>query len=370
MAELAGALEAGAAFDVGVDDLDPVRQRWGIEGRGGAVDADQRPVEGGRHVHQARVVGDDPTGQGHQIDRLVQAGLARQHVAVGARQGVDPIADGVGHVHVLARAEDPHLPPLVEVLLRHHGVVPFRPTFGRAELGPRTEHQHRAGTIQAEPLQRLALVDEIHVQGGMGNSGNIVPTLHLPLGIGQSHIAFHHQRKGLLVAAHVVEQTEAVLPLPAGAHRDPGKPGDEGRLHGVGLDDGLIVLLGGQLLAKAAACPQLEVTVAKRHGDGLVHLGHALQQRNAPGRRHHMELAARVVALERLVEALGHHHVADPGGADHQYLHRASSLGTGPAVDRYWARLCPKKGRRNNRRYPSAPAKRLPGRICSPAHPS
>ena len=32
VAELAGALEAGAAFDVGVDDLDPVRQRWGIEG--------------------------------------------------------------------------------------------------------------------------------------------------------------------------------------------------------------------------------------------------------------------------------------------------------------------------------------------------
>ena len=47
----------------------------------------------------------------------------------------------------------------------------------------------------------------------MGNSGNVVPALHLPLWVGQSHIAFHHQREGLLVAAHVVEQTEAVLPF-------------------------------------------------------------------------------------------------------------------------------------------------------------
>ncbi|MNG83329.1 hypothetical protein D3C79_420500 [compost metagenome] len=302
-------------------------------------------------MHQAGVVGDDPTGQRHQIDRLVQAGLARQHVAVGARQGVDPVPYGVGHLHILAGAEDPHLPAFIQMLLGHHGVVPLGPALGRAELGPRAEHQHRAGAIQAEPLQGLVLIDEIHVQGRMGNGRDVAPALHLCLGVGQRQIGFHHQRKGGLVAAHVVEQTEAVLTFPAGAHRNAGKPGDQRRLHGVGLDDGLIVLLGGQLLAEPAAGPQLEVAVAERHGDGLVHLGHPLQQGHAPGRRHHMQLAARVVGLECLVEALGHHHVADPGGADHQYLHRASSLGTGPAVNRYWARLCPKKGRRNNRRY-------------------
>ncbi len=351
MAELAGALEAGAAFDVGVHYLHPVRQGRRVERRGGAVDADQRPVEGGGDVHQARIVGNDPTGQGHQIDRLVQAGLARQHVAVGSRQGIDPVPYGVGHLHILAGAEDPHLPAFIQMLLGHHGVVPLGPALGRAELGPRAEYQHRAGAIQAEPLQGLALVDEIHVQRRMGNGRNVAPALHLCLGVRQRQIGFHHQREGLLVAAHVVEQAEAVLPLPASTHRDPGEPGDERRLHGVGLDDGLIVLLCRQLLAEPTAGPQLEVTVAKRHGDGLVHLGHPLQQGHAPGRRHHMQLAVRVIRLYRLVEALGHHHVADPGGADHQYLHRASSLGTGPAVNRYWARLCPKKGRRNNRRY-------------------
>ncbi len=323
MAELAGALEAGATLDVGVNDLDPIRQRRGVERRGGAIDAHQRPVEGGSDVHQAGVVGDDPAGQRHQIDRLVQAGLARQHVAVGAGQQVDPIPDGVGHRHILVGAEDPHLPPLVQILLGHHGVVSLRPALGRAKLGTGAEHQHRAGAIQPQSLQRLALVDQIDVQRGVGNGRNIGPALHLLLGISERQIALHHQREGGLVAAHIVEQAEAVLPFPAGTHRNAGKPGDQRRFHGVGLDDGLIVLLGRQLLAEAAARHQLEVTVAEGHGDRLVHLRHPLQQGAAPGGGHHVQFALGMVGLDRLVETLGHHHVADPGGADHQYFHYA-----------------------------------------------
>src|SRR5690606_7697066 len=46
VAELASALETGAALYVGVHYLDPVRQRRRVERRGRAIDADQRPVEG------------------------------------------------------------------------------------------------------------------------------------------------------------------------------------------------------------------------------------------------------------------------------------------------------------------------------------
>ena len=169
----------------------PVRQRWG-RGGAGEPDADQRPVEGGRHAsgpsHLAM------TRPASAIRSTPRAGWscppARGSWGV---TGVDPIADGVGHVHVLARSRRsiPAIPRRGAFAPPRRSALPANVWPGRTRPPDRAPARggHDSGRAAPAPLPWL-MRDPRREGWGIGN---VVLTLHLPLGIGQSHIAFHHR---------------------------------------------------------------------------------------------------------------------------------------------------------------------------------
>ena len=140
----------------------------------------------------------------------------------------------------------------------------------------------------------------------------------LPGGQPQGHEALHRLvEHGLVEPASLVEQAIALLAGKADTLRNARQAGHQRRLPGTRQHDGAIEA-AAQRAGHIAACFPAKLAVAHVQSDRLVHLRHALEHRQRPAGRHHAEAAARMARLEGHEQALGHHHVADPGGADHQ----------------------------------------------------
>lgn len=138
----------------------------------------------------------------------------------------------------------------------------------------------------------------------------------------QRHEALDHQRVALLVElAHVVEQAETHLAAPARALGDTGEERHQRRLQRVGQQDRLLVLTA-QALRDLAPGRHVEHAVPDRKAQGLAHLGHALENRPAPLRRQHVDLAVGMALFQADEQRLRHHHVANPAGSYDQYVHK------------------------------------------------
>src|SRR5690606_24098183 len=81
------------------------------------------------------------------------------------------------------------------------------------------------------------------------------------------------------------------------------------------------------LLASAREAPaerepfaERELAVRGRELDPACDLGHALEQRQRPGRRNDIDDRTRVALGEELVQRLREHHVADPRRTDDEQL--------------------------------------------------
>lgn len=320
MAEATGALEARAALETEADDLHPVRQRRGELRRGGAIDAHQRAIQRGRHVHQAGIVGHHRASAGHQVDGLGQRSLPGKIEGLLAQPRNQALANLLSTGMVVLRAEQPDLPAGTDLRLGDRGVVFRRPALGLAELGAGTERQHRAVQAQGELVERRLAAAVVDPQARLRIG---LRQLHARLE-GQGHEAFDHQRIALLVElADVIEQPVAHLAAPAGALRYSGEPGHQRRLQRVGQQDRLLVLTA-QAASDPAPCGDVHHPVAEREAQGLAHLGHALEDRSAPLGRQHVDHALGMPLAQTLEQGLRHHHVPHPGGTYDQNSHSGS----------------------------------------------
>jgi len=116
--------------------------------------------------------------------------------------------------------------------------------------------------------------------------------------------------------AGVVKQQSAHLAPEPGAHGYAGEEWDERTLEGTGHDNGAGVALGTKVAAEPAARPERELAVARRQRDAPADLGHASGERHGPGRADDINDDAGIALAQQPEQRLGHHHVADPGGAD------------------------------------------------------
>ena len=94
--------------------------------------------------------------------------------------------------------------------------------------------------------------------------------------VGQTDVAFDHQRPGVFIQlAGIVQQAVAHLAEPAGAMRYSRKERHEGRFKRVGQHISAIVATFAQAVPKLTPFPDFQRAVAERHRDCFVDFRHA-----------------------------------------------------------------------------------------------
>ena len=314
MAKRAFPLEARAAFEIQAEDVGLVGKRRREAGRRRAVERDDRALQRGGDVHQAGVVADDEVGHGQQVDGLGQRGGAAQVAAEARGEAGDFLGDGV----VLGRAEQPDGVAVIGQAARQPGEVGGRPALGRAVFGARAEGDKAGRAFDGQFGQGLLLLrcgrPDFWPKNGFFQ--------RFPGMLGQLGEALDHQRQRLLVQAMPdVDQAVARLAGEPDAPRDAGQKGNQGRFQRVGQDIDGVVTPCRQLAGQPPACLERHLAVPERAVDDVRNLGHAVQHRGHPARRHGIELQTGMPGVQPGKERLRHDGVADPGRGDDQSFH-------------------------------------------------
>ncbi len=194
------------------------------------------------------------------------------------------------------------------------GKVHRRPALGGTELGPRTKRGH--APVHGEPPggEEALRGVRIRLENGAGDffgqrSARIKTKGDEPV---------DHSRIPLRIqAATIIENPDARLAPPAGAHRNLRPDRGERRFEAVRQDDGLVVLV---LDGQPGTAPGTQGKLAVLHVEHVhvPHAGHPGSENRGGAGGEHVDLRRAVPRHQNLHEAVRHDHVAYPRRRDDQ----------------------------------------------------
>ena len=159
--------------------------------------------------------------------------------------------------------------------------------------------------MQAERGKRLGALFIRHDQAGLEHLAPIGSKGEEGLDLGQAWLG-----EGL------GQQQAAKRPAEAASRADAGEEWHQRRFQRARQHESEVIGSGAEIAADAVALGEAELAMAERKRDAAAYLRHEADERQGPARRQHIEDRLGILPVQRLEQALGHDHIADPGGRD------------------------------------------------------